>query len=131
MHRASRLALAAFLAFTGTAHFVNADWFLELMPPWLPGDHELWNYAAGVAELGAAGLLTRESTARLGGWLAFWTFAIVWIANLDHIRRGGIPGAVDEPWAAWIRAPLQIPLLWWSWRIAHREPEPDRELAGT
>ena len=79
------------------------------------------NYAATAAELGSAALLLSRRTARAGGLAAFATFAVVWVANLQHAIDGGIPGApgvIGSPQVAWIRAPLQIPLLWWAWRVA-------------
>lgn len=123
--RASRLTLAALLAGTGVAHLVARPAFEALIPRWVPGDPALWNYAATAAEFASALLLARESTARAGGFAAFTTFAIVWVANLQHAVQGGVvPGAtgiMGSPVAAWIRAPLQLPLLYWAWRIAHAE----------
>ena len=118
--RLARLTLAAGLAAMGVAHLVARPTFEALIPDWIPGDPALWNYAATAAEVGSAALLARESTARLGGKAAFATFAIVWVANLQHVVQGGIPNApgwIGSPVTAWVRAPLQLPLLWWSWRI--------------
>ena len=120
--RASRLILAAALGGMGVAHLVARPAFESLIPDWLPGSPALWNYAATAAELGSAGLLARRKTARAGGFAAFGTFAVVWVANLQHAVDGGVPnlsGFLGSSTAAWIRAPLQLPLLWWTWRIAH------------
>ena len=122
--RASRLTMAALLAGIGVAHLVARPTFEALIPSWVPGDPAVVNYAATAAELGSAALLSRRSTAHLGGMAAFATFAVVWVANLQHAIDGGVPGAkgfIGSPQAAWIRAPLQLPLLWWAWRIARRD----------
>lgn len=124
-HRTSRLALAALLGGMGVAHLVARPTFEALIPPWVPGDPALVNYAATAAEMGSAVLLVRRRTAQLGGLAAFATFAVVWVANLQHAVDGGVPGAtgvIGSPQAAWVRAPLQLPLLWWAWRIARRPP---------
>ncbi len=121
--RISRLVMAAALGGMGVAHLVARPTFEAMIPRWLPGDPALWNYAATAAELGSAALLAREKTARAGGLAAFATFAVVWVANLQHAVQGGVvpgvPGVIGSPVAAWIRAPLQLPLLYWAWRIAH------------
>jgi uncharacterized membrane protein len=119
----SRLVMAAALTGIGVAHLVARPTFEAMIPKWIPGDPALWNYAATAAELGSAALLARRKTARLGGLAAFATFAVVWVANLQHAVQGGVvPGAsgpIGSPLVAWIRAPLQLPLLYWAWRIAH------------
>lgn len=121
--RRSRLALAAGLGTMGVLHLVARPTFEAMIPDWLPGDPALWNYAATAAELGSAGLLARKSTARAGGMAAFVTFAVVWVANLQHVAQGGVypdaRGPLGSPVVAWVRAPLQLPLLWWAWRVAH------------
>lgn len=96
------------------------------MPPWVPW-HELMVAASGVAELTAAALLLPERTRSWGGWLAFLTLLAVWPANWHHALAGGIhdpalPPEMASPVVAWIRLPLQIPLLWWAWTIARRQP---------
>ena len=119
--RTSRLVMAGFLGGMGVLHLVARPTFEALIPSWLPGSPAGWNYASTAAELGSAALLARRSTARVGGMAAFATFAVVWVANLQHAVDGGVPGLrgpLGSPTVAWIRAPLQLPLLWWAWRIA-------------
>lgn len=122
--RTSRLVMATGLTVLGVAHLVARPTFEAMIPRWLPGDPALWNYAATAAEFGSAALLAREKTARAGGAAAFATFAVVWVANLQHVAQGGVypdaAGWLGSPVVAWVRAPLQLPLLWWSWRIAQR-----------
>lgn len=126
--RRSRLALAGLLAGAGTAHVVAPTPFEQIIPRWLPGGPRLLNRLATAAELGSAALLTTRRTARVGGVLAFGTLAGVWIANVHAALRGGyraLPGWLGGPTAAWLRVPLQVPLLWWAASVARR-PDPDR-----
>ena len=116
--------MAALLTGMGVAHLVARESFEALIPAWVPGDPALVNYAATAAELGSAALLAGRRTARFGGAAAFATFAVVWVANLQHAVDGGVPGLrgfAGSPQAAWLRAPLQLPLLWWAWRIWRRD----------
>lgn len=121
--RTSRLALAGFLGAMATAHVAARKPFESMIPRWLPGSRVAWNAAATVAEGGSAVLLARQSTARVGGLAAMGTFATVFVANVEAARVGGYrgaPGWLASKEAAYARLPLQIPLLWWAWRIARR-----------
>jgi uncharacterized membrane protein len=124
----SRLALAGLLAITGSAHVLAPTPFEQIIPRWLPGSPRLLNRLATAAELGSAALLTTRRTGRVGGVLACCTFAGVWIANVHAALQGGyraLPGWLGGPTAAWLRVPLQVPLLWWAASVARRT-DPDR-----
>lgn len=121
--RRSRLALAAGLGAMTVLHLIQPRAFEAMIPRWLPGDRTVWNLAATAAEGTSAALLARETTAHLGGRAAFATFLGVWVANVQAAVDGGYrgaPGWLGSAEAAWLRVPLQLPLLWWSGRIARR-----------
>lgn len=114
----SWVVIAAFLA-SGVAHILNPQMFLWLLPPWTPLP-EVIVVLSGVAEISAAlGLLLRLRFAPaytvlvlLAIWPANWWFAIDQTAN-------------GEWWMAalaWLRLPLQIPLIVWAWRSPRRQP---------
>ena len=98
---------------SGVGHLLNPSAFLWLMPPWLPWHIELI-YLSGVAELLAAlGLLARWRLAPaftvavlLAVWPANWWFAFDTLAGGDALTSV----------IAWLRLPLQIPLIVWAWR---------------
>ena len=120
--RRQRFFLAALLGGMGVTHFAIPQFFERLVPEWVPGSGAGWNVASGAAELASAALLSNRRTARAGGWAALTTLAVVYVANIEHAVEGRIPGVTG--WmgtrnAALLRLPLQLPLLWWSWRIAH------------
>ncbi|MBF9223510.1 DoxX family protein [Hymenobacter ruricola] len=111
----SRFALALLFVAAGVWHFVHPATYLAIMPPQLPQPRALV-YVSGVFEiLGGAGLLL-ASTRKIAGWGLLALLVAVFPANvymaLIH-EQLGIPG-----WVAWGRLPLQLPLLWWVWRIA-------------
>jgi len=97
---------------SGVLHLVNPEAFLWLMPPWLP-EPTLLIYLSGVAELlAAAGLLLKQRWAPiftvlvlLAVWPANWWFA------LDVLTSNP-----DLALAAWLRLPLQLPLLWFAYK---------------
>lgn len=100
---------------SGVLHLVNPAGFAWLM--W-PMDQDLFNFlimASGIAELACAiGLLVRHPWA---GRITALTLLAIWPANIwfafDVIAQG------ENGWliaAAWIRLPLQIPLIWAAWK---------------
>ena len=115
------LGLAAFLASAGAMHFLQPEFFDPIVPPWMPGRPRTTTYASGVAELTSAALVAVPATRRVGGWVAAATFVGVFPANIDVAVRGGMRW-LDPPFdsapAAWLRLPLQLPLIGWARRVA-------------
>jgi uncharacterized membrane protein len=105
----SWVVISAFLA-SGIFHLVNPSGFLFLLPDWAP-EPILLIYLSGVAEIIAAvGLLLRQKWAPiftalvlLAVWPANWWFAIDALSTNPDIAL-----------AAWLRLPLQIPLIWFA-----------------
>lgn len=132
--RRTRLGLAGLLGGAAVGHVVAPATFESLVPSALPGPREFWNLASAAAEATAAGLMTSRRTAGLGGWLAAATLVAVFPANVEAARSGGY-GALPAPWdsaaIAWLRLPLQVPLVWWAVRVglAHGL-RPDRDQAA-
>ncbi len=122
-----RLGLAALLGGAAVAHLVAPDAFEAMVPRALPGPASAWNLAAAVAEATTAALLANRRTARVGGWLAAATFVAVFPANVEAAVRGGY-GAAPPPFnsaaAAWLRLPVQIPLVWWGIAVARHASGP-------
>ena len=113
----SRYALALLFVGAGVLHFLRPATYLAIMPPALPVPLALV-YVSGFFELaGGLGLLPAR-TRRLAGWGLLALLVVVFPANvymaLIH-EQLHIPG-----WVAWGRLPLQLPLLWWVWRVMRR-----------
>ena len=102
-------------------HFVRPQFFDEIMPEWMPGEPRTTTYASGVAEIAAGALVALPATRRLGALLALATFLGVYPANIWAAVQGGyenVEGFGGSAAAAWLRLPLQIPMIWWAWRVA-------------
>lgn len=112
--------LAGLLAGVGTLHLVHPKPFDALVPAAL-GAPRLWTYASGVAEIAGAALVAHPRTRRVGGWWAAVLFVAVFPGNVKAALDGGMKGApppLDSAVAAWIRLPLQLPLVAWALRHA-------------
>jgi uncharacterized membrane protein len=116
-------AMVALMGVAGTTHFTSPGFYDPLVPAWMPGSARTWTYVSGVAELACAGLMARRSTRRLGGAATIATLVAVWTANWQAALDGGMKSQAppfDSAAAAWIRLPLQLPMLWGAWRVARR-----------
>jgi uncharacterized membrane protein len=110
----SRYALVLLLIGAGLLHFLRPATYLAIMPPQLP-QPLLLVYLSGFFELlGGLGLLW-PPTRHLAGWGLLALLVAVFPANvymaLIH-EQLHIPG-----WVAWARLPLQLPLMWWVWKV--------------
>ena len=112
--RRSRLGLAGLMLVMGTLHFLVPQPFMRLVPAWL-GRPRLWTYASGVAELASGALLLSPRTKRLGGMVAAATMVAVFPANVQMALDQGAPTGAFAL-GAWLRLPLQVPLIAWAWR---------------
>ena len=117
LHLLSRYALVLIFVLAGIWHFVHPATYLAIMPPWLPQPLALV-YVSGVFEiLGGLGLLPAR-TRRLAGWGLLALLVAVFPANLHMAlihEQLSIPS-----WIAWGRLPLQLPLMWWVWRVSQQ-----------
>lgn len=137
-HRPSvpALLLIAILGLAGVGHFVAPEFFDRIVPEWMPGSERWVTYASGVVEVVAAVLIAVPRTRRFGGWFAFATFLGVYPANIQAALDGGMAEMeppFDSALAAWLRLPLQLPLLWLAWKVAHEPPavSPDEAASRT
>jgi len=121
--RASVVLLVGMLAGAGTIHLAHPDPFDDLVPQAL-GNPRLWTYASGVAEITGAALLAHPRTRRAGGWWAAALLVAVFPGNVKAALDGGmgLPAPFDSSVVAWLRLPLQIPLVAWALRHARGRP---------
>lgn len=116
--------MAALLGGAAIVHVAVPRPFESMVPRWLPGAASAWNLASALAEGVAAALLASRRTSRLGGAVAAGTFTVVFVANVQAAVDGGmraLPGWLASREAAVLRLPLQVPLVWWSWRLTRPE----------
>ncbi|SCG68986.1 DoxX family protein [Micromonospora coxensis] len=115
--RGEAAALAGLLATAGVTHFVAPRSYDRIVPRALPGSARFWTYASGVAELAVAAAVAHPATRRHGGLAAAALFAAVFPANVQMAADWRDKGAARRA-VAYGRLPLQVPLVWWAWRVA-------------
>ena len=129
---ATALSLAVLMAGSGIAHFVVPAPYEQIVPRFL-GPAGLWVRVTGGAALASAALLARSRTRRAGGWLAAGLLIAMFPTNVQMALDGGLPGRtfpLGSPVVAWLRLPLQVPLVAWAVGVAARDPGPRNPPGG-
>ena len=118
----SRCVLAVIMIGAGTMHFVNPDFYIRIMPPYLPLHTELV-YLSGVFEivLGVFILIPRYST--LAAWGMIALLIAVFPANIYVYQNQDILPA--PPLFHLLRLPLQgVLILWAYWHTRPMKEKP-------
>ena len=113
MKKISLYIMILFYAGAGINHFIRPEFYLKIMPPWLPLHKELV-FISGVAEIVCAILLLFNKTRRLGAWAVIALLIAVFPANLQMLidyNRDSNPMI----WIAVLRLPIQLFLIWWAY----------------
>ncbi len=111
--RISLFAVAAIFLAAGVGHFTHAQFFVDIMPPYLPWHLELV-YVSGVFEiLGGLGLLIGRTRPLAAIGLVALLFA-VYPANI-HMAMNPDQFPEMEPAALYARLPMQFVLMAWLW----------------
>ncbi len=115
----ARWLLAAGFLTTGVLHFLAADVFVRVVPPYLPYPQALV-LASGAAEIaGALGVLVPGLVRRLAGWGLILLLAAVFPANVHMaLHPDQIAGLNVAPLILWLRLPLQLVLIAWVWWVS-------------
>jgi uncharacterized membrane protein len=113
--RRSRLRLGGMLVFMSVLHVLVPKPFEKMVPGFL-GSPRFWNLAAAAAEgtSGALLLSSRPDLHRIGGMAATATIVGVFPGNIQMAVEAGAPTSPAAA-AAWLRLPLQVPLVRWAW----------------
>jgi uncharacterized membrane protein len=122
--RVLKYLFAAFFVAGGINHFANADFYLKIMPPYLPW-HAPLVYLSGVAEIVLGLLLIVPRLTRAAAWGLIALLLAVFPANIHMALNHELYPAYNVT-ALWLRLPLQIVLIAWAYRYA----TPDAPRAG-
>lgn len=108
-----RYLLVAFFIFGGVMHFVNADFYLSMMPPYIPA-HEFMVMLSGITEIVAGIMLAIPKTAKAGAWFIIAHLVIFFTVHIYMLQEAdGV--FVDVPNAGlWIRIPVQFLFIAWA-----------------
>lgn len=112
--------LVVFFAGSGVNHFLNTDFYINIMPDYLPLHQELV-LLSGVTEIVAALMLATPRIARWGAWfiiahlVVFFTVHIHMIVHAD--RYSEVPVAL-----LYLRIPIQFLMIGWAYWFTKGSP---------
>lgn len=112
-------ALGAFLAVVGLSHFVATNYFLTLVPPWLPAARALVLVSGGVEVIIGTGLLW-EPTRPASAWSAAALIAVYLLTHVDALWRSSSQHArwLSRPAGAAARVAVNAGYLLWALYVA-------------
>lgn len=114
LRRVALFVVAAFFSFAGVSHFTNTEFFLAIVPPYLPAHLELV-YISGVFEvLGGVGVLLAVSRT----WARYGLIALlvaVYPANIHMALHPDLFLDRMTVTALYVRLPLQFVMAWLVW----------------
>ena len=108
--------MAAFYIAAGVNHFLSPDFYVAIMPPYLPW-HLGLVYLSGVAEIVCGVGLLIPRTRVLAAWATIALLVAIYPANI-HVALNDIPlGGRSEGLGIWnwVRLPFQFVLIAWAW----------------
>jgi uncharacterized membrane protein len=121
IRRQARLAgMIALVGGSGVLHFAIPRAYQRIVPRVLGHEREIVALS-GAAELICAALMALPRTRRAGGRLTALLLVAVFPANVQMALDGGVAGApfpFNDARVAWLRLPLQVPLVVAALRIA-------------
>ncbi|MGD0437259.1 MAG: DoxX family protein [Bryobacteraceae bacterium] len=108
------LVLAAiFYVVAGTLHFLRPEFYLKIMPPYIPWHAAMVEISGFFEILGGVGLLIPR-TRRAAAWGLVLLLIAVFPANLYMATNPIETGATSiAPALRWGRLPLQALFVWW------------------
>jgi uncharacterized membrane protein len=109
---ASKWLLGIFMVVAGINHFVNPDFYMKIMPPYLPLHYELV-LVSGFLESALGLLLLIPKTSRLAAWGIIALLVAIFPANIYLFQNQHILPA--PPIAHLLRLPLQAVFILWAW----------------
>lgn len=115
--RLSLAGLAMLIGGSGVLHLVAPRFYQRIVPAPLAEWRGPIVAISGAAELGCALLLLHPRTRHTGAWATAALLVAVFPANVQMALDGGYPDApfpANSSVGAWLRLPLQLPLVWWS-----------------
>jgi len=126
---ASKYLLAVFMVGAGTLHFVRPEFYLKIMPPFLPFHDELV-FLSGLFEVVLGLLLLVPRCSQLSAWGIIALLIAVFPANIYLFQNQELFPA--PPLLHMLRLPFQgVFVLWAFWHTRSTMNEPDNPSAAT
>mgnify|MGYP004300469645 FL=1 len=104
--------MSFFYIYVGIRHFIEPEWFVQIMPPFLPYHFELV-YLSGFFEILFGVMLLFKRTRTLACFLIILLLVAVYPANI-YLAFNEVPQqalGISSFMASWVRLPMQFILI--------------------
>ena len=108
--------MGVFYVVAGVNHFLSPDFYLRLMPPYLPWHSELVALS-GVAEILCGVGVAVPQTRVMAAWATIALLIAIFPANI-HVAANDVPMVGADQGAgivSWVRLPFQAVFIAWAW----------------
>ncbi len=121
LRRAGLAVVFVWFFIGGISHFTRPEFFMAIMPPWVPF-HAAAVYVSGVLEIVFALGLLMPATRRWAGYLLIALTLAVTPANVHMWLSPQLFPDISEAALAWrlVVQVLLLALIWWSTRTTER-----------
>jgi len=116
MRSVARYLFCFFFLSAGLNHFINPEFYLKIIPPYLPA-HDALNALSGAAEMLIGALMAAPASRKLAGWLAIALLVAVFPANIYLYQHQEIFPDVS-PLLHLMRLPVQLAFIAWAYYAA-------------
>jgi len=116
----SKCLLASFMVGAGVMHFVNPEFFLKIMPPYLPLHSDLV-IISGICEIVLGVLLLVSQSSRLAAWGIVALLIAVFPANIYLFQNQQLMPAPQ--FVHLLRLPLQGVFILWAYCLTRPAPK--------
>jgi uncharacterized membrane protein len=106
--------MCGFYLLAGFNHFINQDFYLSIIPPWVPYPSTI-NYITGACEIIFAILLLPDATRPIAAWMIVALLVAVFPANIQMMTTYWEENNPNL-WVTIVRLPFQILFIWWAWK---------------
>lgn len=106
----------------GINHFISAQFYYKIMPPYLPYPYELI-YLSGLCESALGILLMFTKTRSFAAWGIVALLIAIFPANIQMLMNY-IHENNPRLWVAIVRLPLQLLLIWWAYSFTKKKAIP-------
>jgi len=113
-----RYVLGILFIAAGLYHFINPDFYLRIMPPYLPW-HLFLVHLSGLFESALGIMLLIPKFTRLAAWGLIALLIAVFPANIHMAMNPQLYPDIP-PFALWLRLPLQGVFIAWAYWYSKR-----------
>jgi uncharacterized membrane protein len=119
LKKTSLLLMVVFYLLSGINHFLNANFYVAIIPSYLPA-HIFLNYLSGFLEITFAGMLLFTKTRWLGCWLIILMLIAFLPVHIDMIIEAAngaynVNNTTITNVLVWGRIPFQLLFICWAY----------------